>query len=174
MAQPGTLQALIRGLQRFSRDMDQAMTRAVEQSARDLVAAMETLTSMTDHSLADLARLGHPYGTHEPPNRPHSDWRVHHQSGDLQGGLGYRMNITQLIEADIHSTAPHTWYLLLGTRYMRPRDFVSAALIRTQPRIANNFLEAHRMVHEIHQGKRFKTEMTLIPHEDIPAQLPRR
>lgn len=160
----------------FMRDVRAAMTSACDESARLLLDEMKRLTARIDHDLNELRRMGHPYGWGKGrrPGVPHSDWIVHNQRGDLQGGLKMLPpQVSQLsVTSDILSQAKHTWYLLLGTVRMRPRDFVSAAILFRQREVERiferHFLAAHDRSGTVGQS----LSVRLIPHEEYPAQLP--
>lgn len=159
---------------RVMREVRAAMYQAVDQSAKVLLEEMKLLTSRIDHSLKQLEEMGHPYRQGEAPGNPHPDWIVHLQSGRLQAGLKRLPPVvtTQSIMADLLSEAPYTWYLLLGTRRMRPRDFVSAAMITRGPEIERIFDQHFQSVMD--RPIRTGTSMTsrLIEHTLYRAQLP--
>jgi hypothetical protein len=153
--------------------MKSAMMSAIDDAADMVLAEMEELTALTDHTLDDLRRMGHPYRRRAPQGVPHNDWLVHNQSGDLVEGLSRKPLVVKKgsIEVAITSRSKHTWYLLLGTRKMRPRDFVSAAMIIRED-------EVERII-----GRMFMTALggdpirsplmwKHIPHTTYPAQLP--
>lgn len=166
----------------FLRDARAALVQAADRAAETLLAEMKRLTLRMDHDLNALRRLGYPYGkgvdrfgNPREPGRPHPDWLVHLQSGELQDGLrrvpaSLRRN---RVEAEIHSQAKHTWYLLLGTRLMRPRDFVSAAIINQEQNVQAIFERAFFALHDQVVGQLTPLDVTLIPHDD-EAQLPER
>jgi hypothetical protein len=146
---------------------------AIDEAADRLYAEMEELISMTDHSLDDLRRMGHPYRRRAPQGFPHSDWLVHNQEGDLVNGLK-RLPLSvrnNRIQVSITSSARHTWYLLLGTSKMRPRDFVSAAMINREDEVERIIGRAF-MVALGGEPTRFPLLWKTIPHMTYPAQLP--
>jgi len=155
--------------QKHLRDTRVMMTIAVDRAAKILLDEMQQLTSLIDHDLEDLKRLDHPYRAKLPPGSPHADWLVHLQTGSLHGGLkrlpasisGYK------IEAEIHSESPATWYVLLGTRFMRPRDFVSAAILLREREIQAIFRDAFEA-----RGPGDPVDIHLLEHPEFPAQLP--
>ena len=156
------------------RDMRAAMTVATDRSAALLLEEMKLMTARIDHDLEQLRRMGHPYAKDKPPGQPHPDWLVHIQEGDLQSGLK-RLPASisgQVIEAQILSEARHTWFLLLGTRKMRARDFVSAAIIKRRVEIEAMYLRMFLEQLDKHDPSAFRTQVKLIPHLDQPAQLP--
>jgi len=150
------------------------MADATDDAASILLTEMKRLTAIADHSLKDLADLGHPYRVGAPPNQPHSDWIVHRQSEDLYNGLR-KTNPSfngNTVTVELHSDSDHTWHLILGTPTMRPRDFVSAAIINTKAIVDRTF-EMHwaRLHDEFLQGG-FRLDRRLIDHGAYPAQLP--
>lgn len=156
------------------REMQFMMASAIDQSANILFAEMKLLTSRIDHDLNDLRRMGHPYRKDDPPGIPHDDWIVHIQNGDLTGGMQrYPVAIMgRKIEAQIVSRAKHTWYLLLGTRKMRPRDFVSASMLIRQDEIERIITNAFLTALGAEAGRRYNLNWKLIAHDTYPAQLP--
>lgn len=48
-----------------------------------MLAAAQELSSLTDHSLADLAAMGHPYAV-RAPNPPHPPYQIHSQRGNFR------------------------------------------------------------------------------------------
>jgi hypothetical protein len=168
------LSSVRQAMQAHLAGMREAMVEATTDSAQLLLNEMEFLTDRIDHDLKQLREMGHPYAVRNPQGQPHPDWIVHIQSGDLQKGL--KLLPTRLtggmIEADILSEARHTWYLLLGTRRMRPRDFVSAAIINRRIDVEAIYQRAFVEQLDIKAPGAFRTQVTLIPHPDRPAQLP--
>lgn len=159
--------------QAHMRDMRAAMFVAVDRAGDLLYSEMQTLTSRIDHDLEDLRRMGHPYRRKAPQGIPHPDWIVHIQGGDLKEGLGrlpIQMSKGQ-IQVQIVSRARHTWYLLLGTRLMRPRDFVSAAMINREDEVERIIGQAF-MAALGGDPRQFPLKWTHIPHPTYPAQLP--
>lgn len=155
------------------RDMRAAMYMAVDRASDALFQEMQMLTSRIDHDLDDLRRMGHPYRRKAPQGIPHSDWIVHIQNGDLKDGLKqYPVSMSKgVIQAQIASSARHTWYLLLGTRIMRPRDFVSAAMINRENEVEQIIGRAFMAVLG-NEPAQFELLWRTIPHPTYPAQLP--
>jgi hypothetical protein len=170
------LTSVKQAMQTHMREMQAAMVEATTDAAELLLNEMEFLTDRIDHDLQQLREMGHPYAARNPQGQPHPDWIVHIQSGDLQRGLKLLpTRITGgLIEADILSEAPYTWHLLLGTRLMRSRDFVSAAIINRTMEVEAIYQRAFLEQLDIKAPGAFRTQVNLIPHPDRPAQLPGR
>ncbi|MGH2361090.1 MAG: hypothetical protein ACRDGM_11205 [bacterium] len=169
------IEELKQGLRDFRNQARRAMERATEEAAELLLSEMQQLTSLSDHDQRDLDALGNPYAWREPPGSLHPDWEVHRQSGDLQLGLrtehgGVWQN--GKLDSEIVSDSDHTWYLLLGTKLMRPRDFVSAAILNLQSEIVALYeSEFAKIVDEYRPGG-FAPQRKLIPHRRFKAQLP--
>lgn len=152
------------------------MAIATDHAATVVFEEMLAETSLTDHSLQELRKLGHPYRQGAAPGNLHPDWLIHYQKGTLQEGLkrGQVVKYRDSVEAGITSSAPETWYLLLGTRRMRPRDFVSAALIQTQ-RVTSQIYEFYfKQALDKQNGNRFRVGVNPIPNDRYVAQLPRK
>lgn len=155
------------------------MEAAVEDVAEDLLATVRDLTSLTDHTLADLARLDHPYAQrHAAGTAPHPDYEVHRQSGQLQDSLRVEHAGTWRggrVESEIHADVPYLEHLLHGTEVMRPRDFASAAVLRNlgaaEARMRRAFAAAGG---EYRDDGATAVEVELTEHDRHPAQLPER
>lgn len=160
---------------RIMREMEAVMAAAANEAADLLLHQMVRLTSLLDHTLKDLAAMGHPYRAKSPMGSgPHPDYMLHSQSNQLAEGL-YALPVKKsgfVFTAEIHSDAPHTWFVLLGTRKMRARDFVSAALITERALVGHMLEMAFRHVLSGGEAAGFEPEIHLIPHDGQPAQLP--
>lgn len=160
----------------YLRDVRAMMAKAVDEAAKLLLAEMKLLTARIDHDLNQLRKLDHPYAWRNPPNEPHADWIVHLQSGELQGGLkALPPEVRRLqVSADLLSESRHTWFVILGTRKMRPRDFVSAAMIMREEDVKAILLRNFLAVHDRTAGSPLVSPLSLelMPHEEFPAQLP--
>jgi len=55
---------------------------SVAHNAEVMLAEARKLSGLTDHSLADLARMGHPYAKRRP-NPPHPPYMIHKQRGNF-------------------------------------------------------------------------------------------
>jgi hypothetical protein len=167
-----------RNLDAFQKQMRKVMTDATNVASRLVFDEQKGLASAIDHTLEDLRRLGHPYSWHFPAGSLHPDYIVHTQREEkgeslLQGlqrlPARYKNGI---IRSEIHSHAAHTWHVILGTRRMRPRDFVSAALIVQRNTVASLYENAHSALHDQARSGGFLIELTKMAHDRYPAELP--
>lgn len=160
-------------LNRVKRELESA----TEDVAEDLVTAMRDLTGLTDHSLADLRDLDHPYARrHALGSAPHPDYEVHRQEGDLQDGLrpehGGTWQNGQVV-SEVHDDAEHLWHVLQGTEHMRPRDFASAAILQHLGQFEARYRQAFQ-----NAGGRYRDDggsviqVALIEHDRQQAELP--
>jgi hypothetical protein len=180
---PDPLADVKREFRRVERAMVQALAGAVKEAAQAVLAEMQQLTAAIGHTPADLARLGHPYARRLPAGSgPFEDWITHHQSGSLHGGLRApgAVRAKEFVEAQIHSTSPHTWYVVQDERAsaagkMRPRDFVTAALIYQEDAVAAIIAAAHASVHDVlGTTPGYRPQLTPINHGSVAADLPER
>jgi len=97
------------------------------------VVAQNAITEqagLTDHTLKQLADLGHPYSTRYTANYgPHGDdSQVHIQSGLLKTNIVKNENLNtalSTIEVGVsEDTVPYIGDLITGTSRMRPRNFI--------------------------------------------------
>jgi hypothetical protein len=99
--------------------------------------------SLTDHSLEDLKRLGYPYSRAHPKRIHTPEWLVHVQSGQLLSSVRHAVemkpkSISALVYLD-QRIAPHAKFVILGTRRMVSRDFLSGTLIVELPALRRIF-----------------------------------
>lgn len=108
--------------------------------------------SLTDHTLKDLADMGHPYAKRHGSkgmNIHNPYWQVHIQSGRLisakssgvqdAGVKGGRLDAYAYVAIDPND-APHAYAVIYGTSNMIPRDFMNQSLdqIRDQAGVIIN------------------------------------
>lgn len=169
---------LEKNLESFRKDIRRTMTQATNAASKLVFDEMKGLAGSIDHTLEDLRRLGHPYSWHFRGTPPHPDYVVHvqregHGESLLQGlqrlPARYQGGV---IRSEIHSHAAHTWYVLLGTRRMRPRDFVTAALIVQRGQVAGLYEQAHAVLHDRARSGGFLITLQKMAHDTYPAELP--
>ena len=156
---------------------------ATNEAAATLLGEMRGLASAVGPTLAELRAADHPYAVrHAPGSGPTADWIVHTTSGadgrtgELLAGLRRtRARVAGgVVEAEIHSDADHTWALLQGSPRMRPRDFVSAALVSREADVAAIYARAFEAVLAEPLRGDYRPEVTLVENEhgrsaDLPA-----
>lgn len=151
---------------------------AIRQSAEVLGEEMLKNISLTDHTLGDLRREGHPYGRKSLGGSGlagifgsivgHEPWQVHIQRQPNQGsaagpdllvdalmmemgGGGDTVIATVGVDSD---KARHAEYIIMGTRFMVSRDFISASFLQKMDEMFEVFEDVsgfHRL-RIIHRG----------------------
>jgi len=97
-----------------------------------LESAVKDHASNTDHTLKELADMGHPYSNrYTADSGPHPDDIVHSQSGTLLANIEKNQNLNTVrasVEVGVSkSNVPYIGYLINGTSKQRPRNFIGAA-----------------------------------------------
>jgi hypothetical protein len=109
---------------------------ALRKAAEILVERMRENASLTDHTLADLKALGHPYSQRNSRDIHNPTFLVHRQSGELLDSIGFNV-INQFrvqVGAD-ESIAPHVPHVIFGTSKMVGRDFVIGSFLEIQDQL---------------------------------------
>ena len=122
-----------------------SVQRRLEEAAKYLLERMKVNASLTEYSLRDLRRLGHPYAKRSLQNIHQPAWLVHTQTGDLLRAMGYekprKVNPTRW-EAEVYidtHKAPHALHVIFGTSTMAPRDFVRGTVLQEQQNMERGF-----------------------------------
>lgn len=103
-------------MRRVSKQMPVAMGQATLDNGDRVLELVRRWSSLTDHSLSDLRKMGHPYAA-KHPFPPHPRYMIH-----TQGGRFLRnWRLAKSLNADgatitIHNTTPYARYLEKGTR----------------------------------------------------------
>jgi HK97 gp10 family phage protein len=126
--------------------INQANTvKGINLAGNVLESAVKKHASLTDHSLKDLADMGHPYST-KKSGGPHPDYEVHKQSGLLQENIiknAYATNNMAGVEVGVlEDDVPYIKYLIEGTSKMRPRDFISHAGTESKDSVSTILINA--------------------------------
>lgn len=111
-----------------------AQREALLAGGKVLQAAVRQHLSITDHTLEDLRRMGHPYARRHGSIRVHSErpFMVHRQDGRMvnsttleskayPGGSGGGAKYHARVGLD-YGKQPYFRYVIQGTRVMLPRD----------------------------------------------------
>lgn len=109
----------------------------------DVMPRWKANVTLADHSLRELAELGHPYSKKYPADSgPHPDYDVHEQSGELVSSTVVEVSSVGGNQAvRLVNSSAHYEYVRYGTRTMRPRDPGGEALADAMPDIKARFAE---------------------------------
>lgn len=114
---------------RLSKRMKRALEEGVQEAADILEDKITDNASLTDHSLKDLEKLGHPYSKRDPQKIHSPEFKVHIQDGDLAASIGQEKVRPGEINVGVDdSKAPHVKHVIQGTSTMVARDFVTGSL----------------------------------------------
>ena len=135
--------------------MEAESVRSINRSVKTLFRKVSGNISLTCHSLADLAAMGHPYAVAHL-NNPHSPYyQVHMQSGqmrgrltsevaantqEVRGGVGYTGEAEESLKAP-GSAHSYLRCVIFGTEHMVSRDFLSGSLGEVKAEIQKRFLK---------------------------------
>ncbi len=128
------------------------LPKALKEAADTLEDKISENAGLTDHSLQDLADIGHPYSKANPRNIHRPKFKVHSQSGSLQSAIGQeKMGKDKILVGVDGSKAPHTRHVILGTSKMVARDFITGSF----KEIEEELIEiVNKSVKKIVKGKR--------------------
>lgn len=135
--------------------MESETSKWVNGSTKVLFRKVSDNISLTCHSLADLARMGHPYARAHL-NNPHSPYyQVHMQSGamrgrlkqevvsdsrEIRGGVGYTQEDEQSLKAP-GSKYSYLRCIIFGTEHMTDRDFLNGSLSEIKDEVQHRLIE---------------------------------
>lgn len=97
-----------------------------------LDTAVRKNASLTDHTLSQLADMGHPYSKRYAVNSgPHDDSIVHNQTGKIYDNIEKQENLNTVhstVEVGVsESKVLYIGDLIAGTTKQRPRNFIGEA-----------------------------------------------
>ncbi len=122
----------------FGRDLrvfSKTLKEGLMKSAEVLQEKMQENASLTDHTLKDLAAMGHPYSVRNPANPHDPPYLIHEQTGDLKNQIEITespkgFSLTVGVDGD---KVPYLPYLIHGTSKMIPRNFISESYREALP-----------------------------------------
>ncbi len=115
-------------LEKFDVDVREAAYYAVLEAMQKAFETCKTVIGADDHSLRQLALMGHPYGYEHPQQIHDPDVVVHIQSGEYQKALraiSPRGSFGQIIEAQIVNDSQKDRWIQEGTTHMRARPWMA-------------------------------------------------
>lgn len=128
------------------------LPRALKEAADTLEEKISENAGLTDHSLQDLADIGHPYSKASPRNIHRPKFKVHSQSGDLQSAIGQvKVGKDKILVGVDASKAPHIRHVILGTSRMVARDFITGSFKQVEEKLREII---NNSVNEIVKGSR--------------------
>ena len=143
----------VEGLSQITANLNKAMGREIAKMnarmnlAGDVLhAAVQNQASLTDHTYADLKRLGHPYSAkHDTDHGPHKDDSLlHRQSGELYRNIekvsDFGGTKSQVAVGVSPNKVPYIGEVVYGIPYVgqgipsvRPRPFLQRAFTMMKP-----------------------------------------
>lgn len=121
------LDIAVSGLESVGVDAREAAYYGVVEALHKAFEACQHVLSESDHSLRDLALLGHPYSAAHPQEIHDPDILVHVQRGDYRAALRANPPIGQgeaIIEGSIVNDSPYDRWIQEGTTKMRERPWM--------------------------------------------------
>lgn len=122
---------------KFGGNFLREVNKDMEKARKILDKAIDKNISLSDHSQADLAALGHPYASRAPQAIHSPGYQVHEQSGRLREGkysgtdpadVSLFGNLTARAYVGINESVRHAFFVVYGTSKMVPRDFLVGSL----------------------------------------------
>jgi len=128
------------------------LPEALKAAANTLENKISENAGLTDHTLQDLAELGHPYSKATPKNIHRPKFKVHAQDGDLQNAIGQKQVGKDKIFVGVDtSKAPHAKHVILGTSKMVARDFITGSFKQIEEELRKII---NKSVNKIVKGRR--------------------
>lgn len=123
--------------------VNRTMLAALDEAVDRVRTSVEENASLTDHSLDELARLGHPYAVRNPQTIHSPEYQVHQQSGRLRDNIEtIKVNqFTYDVGVDPQAV-PYLAAVLFGTRTMVARDFIRGSYNDALPDLREIFNKA--------------------------------
>lgn len=136
---------VIKGLQDLSVRQRAAAFAAMAPALKKLRDECERLLGLDDHTLKQLADMGHPYGFSHPQIIHQPDVSVHRQDDDLYDGLKveYPHGLSdQIIKGRVYNDDPKDKWIQGGTTLMRGRPYMKYVEEHYGPEVAQYIIDA--------------------------------
>lgn len=161
----------VQGTEVLADNIKQFTNRFLEEINKDMKKTEEVLKekvrqriSLSDHTLEDLAEMGHPYASRAPQHIHDPDYGVHIQGGELLAGLysfteQASVNFGALnasANVGISDVVEHALYVIMGTSKMVPRDFLTGSLDEVREQTIEILSRSLHNVVVSFQGKKVK------------------
>ncbi len=135
------------------------VNKAMDESTDALYETMSVNIALTDHSLKELAKMGHPYARRAPQQIHNPFWQVHQQSGKLynarikrvkkastDSGSTFGVIVEARGEVGVDSgRAPEAVHVIFGTNKMIARPFLTESLNLSKDKIESIFHKRLRL-----------------------------
>lgn len=116
-------------LEKFEKVTIKGAKKAVRKTANLLREKMVENASLTDHSLDELEKLGHPYAVRSPQGLHNPDFQLHMQSGKLSDNIEMaEVSDKEYFVGVDEAKVPYIRHVLRGTQFMIARDFITGSL----------------------------------------------
>ena len=140
-------ETIARNIVKFGGGFLRHVNVTMEQARKILDDQVSRNISLTDHSLAELARMGHPYSAkYGPQGIPIHDpyWQIHKQSGKLLKSKYSEISEARITGGKLQASASvgldegkaeHAPFVIFGTSRMIPRDVLRQSLTQVQDKV---------------------------------------
>lgn len=122
------------------------VNKDMETARLVLDKAIEKNITLSDHTLADLKAMGHPYARRSPQSIHDPKYQVHKQSGKMLEGkysgtkkasVSLFGNLEAQAYVGIKDDVEHAFHVVFGTSKMIPRDFLIGSLGEVREQLWN-------------------------------------
>lgn len=136
---PSTIQWYV-ALEKLEKAVVANLRQALRNAGTVLFDKIKLNAGLTDHSLKDLADLGHPYAKRAPKKIHDPDYQVHIQTGLLESNIGQRQETPDRVVVGVNGEAvPYLDDVIYGTPLMVARPFVTGSFEEVKPKIVGEF-----------------------------------
>lgn len=126
------LSDILRNMDKMKVNVRERMDNRLRNAGGFLLESVQANASLTDHSLLDLAAMGHPYGKGKDPMKaPHPDYQLHIQSGNLYDHIKsweHRNKDITMVEVGVDKDECPEVEEIYNAERMRTRPFLEKTL----------------------------------------------